>query len=211
MSKLNDNLRKIYLFYKRKKLNNTTFSLISSNCNGGIIYHDLGLQFTSPTINLWIPPKDFINFCKYLREYINTELLFDNELSKINNYPVGILKPENPSLPIIHIYFMHYNSNKNAKEKWDTRKKRINYDNLYILFNDMNDCSLENLQDFDSLPYINKVVFTNKPYANIKSSFYIKGFENEKSIGLLTKHRNKFTPKRIYDDFPYVKWFNNTI
>ena len=75
----------------------------------------------------------------------------------------------------------------------------------------MNDCNLENLQDFDSLPYINKVVFTNKPYANIKSSFYIKGFENEKSIGLLTKHRNKFTPKRIYDDFPFVKWFNNTI
>lgn len=73
----------------------------------------------------------------------------------------------------------------------------------------MNDYSIEDLQAFDSLPFINKVVFTNKPYINIKSAFNIKGFENEKSIGLLTTHRNKFTPKRIYDDFPYVNWFNN--
>lgn len=73
MSKINNGLRKLYLMFQRKKLKNKTFSLFLSNCNGGIIYHDLGLQFKSPTINLWISPKDFIHFCENLREYLNTD------------------------------------------------------------------------------------------------------------------------------------------
>ena len=47
-------------------LKNTEFSLISSNCNGGFMLHDLGLQFRSPTVNLWIPPSDFIRFLRDL-------------------------------------------------------------------------------------------------------------------------------------------------
>ncbi|MGZ1316735.1 DUF1919 domain-containing protein [Lactobacillus delbrueckii subsp. bulgaricus] len=30
----------------------------------GVIYHDLGLQFKSPTINLWFKPKDYIKFLR---------------------------------------------------------------------------------------------------------------------------------------------------
>ena len=41
----------------------------------------------------------------------------------------------------------------------------------------------EDLQAFDNLPYPNKVVFTHKPYPELKSAFYIKGFENEGEVG----------------------------
>lgn len=37
--------------------------------------------------------------------------------------------------------------------------------------------SLEDLKEFDNLPYEHKIVFTHVPQPEIKSSFYIKGFE----------------------------------
>ena len=44
------------LFKKRRirKLANPDFTIIASNCVGTIIYHDLGVPFLSPTINLTI-------------------------------------------------------------------------------------------------------------------------------------------------------------
>ena len=37
-----------------------TFTLISSNCNGGIIYHDFKKQFLSPTINLYFEDNELL-------------------------------------------------------------------------------------------------------------------------------------------------------
>ena len=38
----------------KKRLENKDFSLLVGNCLGGYVYHQLGLPFTSPTINLMI-------------------------------------------------------------------------------------------------------------------------------------------------------------
>ena len=48
----------------RKRLSNRNFVLISSNCVGGCLLHDLGEEFCTPTINLDIP--EFISFCESL-------------------------------------------------------------------------------------------------------------------------------------------------
>ena len=45
---------------RREKLKNNDFTIISSECAGGVIYHDLGLRFDSPTINLWFKPDDYL-------------------------------------------------------------------------------------------------------------------------------------------------------
>ena len=37
------------------------FTIISSNCIGGVIYSDLHRKFLSPTINLFFSAKDFLN------------------------------------------------------------------------------------------------------------------------------------------------------
>ena len=60
ITKINKIRRKIYNIFQRKRLINRDFSLISSNCNGAVILHDLGLSFKSPFVNLWIKPNDFI-------------------------------------------------------------------------------------------------------------------------------------------------------
>lgn len=41
----------------KQQLQNQTPCIISSNCIGGIIYHDLQLPFLSPTINLFFIRK----------------------------------------------------------------------------------------------------------------------------------------------------------
>ncbi len=81
----------------RKKLKNHTFSIISNNCNGAFITHDLKQQFRSPFVNLFLFPKDFIKFCKNIKYYLSQELSFIR-LPEYN-YPVG-------KLDDIYIYFL---------------------------------------------------------------------------------------------------------
>lgn len=190
--------RNIIKSYK-KQLNNKDFTLISSNCNGSFIMHDLGVKFNSPTINLFILPKDFNKFIKNLDEYLNYELL---EVRDDNiKYPIGKLND-------IYIYFKHYNNFNEAKEKWDIRKKRINKNNLFILSTDRDGCSYRDIEEFDNLPYKNKVIFTHKYYPHIKSAYYIKGFEKDKEVGILSCFEG-MTGRRYLDQFDYISWFNN--
>ena len=39
-------------------LANPNPTVFASNCNSGVLTHDLGLQFKSPTANLFIRPKE---------------------------------------------------------------------------------------------------------------------------------------------------------
>lgn len=56
---LNFILHLLYKVYCRFRLKNKDFSIISRNCIGGVMYHDLGLKCTSPTVNLFFYPDDF--------------------------------------------------------------------------------------------------------------------------------------------------------
>ena len=193
-------LRELINLENRKKLTNTNFSLIASNCNGAFILHDLGLRFNSPTVNLFLYPKHFIKYVKYLKYYSNIELEFIKKEGI--EYPLG-------KLDDIEIYFMHYKSEKEAREKWIERTSRINYDNIFIMMTDRDECTELDLQEFDYLEYNNKVVFTHKPHNEIESSFYIKGFESEEQIGHIFEFKSENTGEKFYDEFDYVSWFNN--
>lgn len=70
---------------------------------------------------------DYPHFIKFLRnipKYLQTELTFCKEDNL--SYPVG-------KLDDIKIYFQHYHSEQEAKQKWEERCKRINFENLFIL------------------------------------------------------------------------------
>lgn len=187
----------------REKLRNTDFSLISSNCNGGVMLHDLGLQFRSQFVNLWMRPCHFVKYLENF-DYYNAmdEMRFLPESERRGHaYPIGVLED-------LEIHFVHYHSDEEAHAKWNERKKRINKDNLYIMMNERDFCTMEDLIAFDHLPFSNKVVFTKLPYEGIQSAFYIPGYENEKELAPALQFKNIFSAKRLYDDFPYVDWFN---
>lgn len=199
MNNVNQMLRKRINKINRKKLKNKDFSLICSNCNGAFILHDLGMRFNSPTVNLWMKPDHFIRFLQDIQHYLKCDMTFIEEPNV--DYPIGVLDD-------IKIYFQHYQTKEEAKNKWIERSKRINFDNLFIMFSDRDGCTYQDLCDFEKLPYKNKVVFTHKPYPEFKTAHYIKGWEKEECVGMCFEFKNKFSGKKHYDDFDYIKWFN---
>lgn len=56
--------------------------------------------------------------------------------------------------------FVHYKTSEEALEKWETRKRRIDPDNLYIIGCEKDGCTYETIQRFDKLPYKNKAILT---------------------------------------------------
>ena len=200
MSRLNNKLRIVVNFFNRVRLKNKAPSIIASNCNGACICHDLGIKFNSPFVNLWLEPKDFIKLLTNLSYYMNIPLEFVEEEGI--SYPIGKLED-------IYVYFQHYKTKDEAYEKWEERKKRIDFSNLYILFTDRDGCTYEDLRNFNDLPYKHKIVFAKSPYPEFESVFHIKGFESEKSVGICTDFINRFSGKKYYDQFNYVKWLND--
>lgn len=183
----------------KKRLKNINFSLIASNCTGGFILHDLKLKFRSPFVNLYMKPFDFIKYLEKMDYYNLCEFTFESNLGY--SYPVG-------KLDDLTVYFVHYKNKEDAIDSWKRRLERLNKENLFIIMTERDGCTYEDLKRFDKLPYQNKIVFTHKKYSEIKSSYYIKGFEKEKQVGDLFRYKNKWSGKKFYDDFDYVEWFN---
>lgn len=73
---MKEKIRKIVMGIIRRKLHNTSFTLISNNCIAGCVLHDLGLQFKTPTINLYIPFPDYVVFLENLRENLTKDLIY---------------------------------------------------------------------------------------------------------------------------------------
>lgn len=184
----------------RKRLENKDATIVSINCNGCTISHDLGMRFNSQFVNLWLYPEDFLKYCENFDYYNSLPLNFVKEEGI--DYPVGILED-------IRIYFMHYLSEEEAREKWESRKKRIDKENIFFMMTDQEGCTPEQMKRFDNLPYKNKVIFTHLPLKDIKSSYYIKGFEKEESVGKLNSWTGRYSIKKFYDRFDYVEWLNN--
>ena len=186
----------------RKRLipTNEPRTIISSNCNGGFISHYLGLRFESPTVNLFIKPTDFIKALNDFDKYFAPDAEIE-EIKGEKDYPVGMLCGD------VKIYFMHYDSFENAVEKWRERAKRINKNQLYVMMSERDGCTYEDLESFDKLPFESKVVFTHKQYHEIKSCYYIKGFENKGCVGELQLSMN-ILGKRYIDQFDYVSFLN---
>ncbi len=190
---------RLYKEVKRRKLKNTMPTIISSNCNGEFWYHDMGIPFLSPTINLSFDMNDYVKMLENLHWYMEQPILpfEDNRFE----FPTGMLGD-------IEIRFNHYKTFDEAVAKWEERKQRINWDNLFVLGIDGDNCSYETMQRFDRLPYQNKVIFTHIPYPEIASSYYIPGFEKDDGVGVLLYFKNQILVRRYLDDFDYVSFLN---
>jgi uncharacterized protein (DUF1919 family) len=204
IKKLYRNILRIRINNKNKKrLKNTDFSIISSNCLGGVIYHELHLQFKSPTINMYIEAKDFIKFCKNLEFYLKQELKYLN--CDEDGHPIVELYD-------IKLHCIHYKDFEEVKQCWNKRVKRVNLDNLFFIMRERDGCTYQDIIEFDKLPYKNKVIFVHKEMPEIKSAYYIKNTEvnddpNNKIIGL-TAYEGIYTGKRYIDEFDYVGFLN---
>lgn len=80
----------LWLYRKRKakRLCNKNFTILASDCNGTFMYHDMGLPFLSPTINLTIGMNDFVKMLENLEWYMQQDIV---ELKGEYKYPAGNL------------------------------------------------------------------------------------------------------------------------
>lgn len=184
---------------KRKRLKTTDFTVIASNCSGTFIYYDMELPYLSPTINLSIEMNDFIKLCEKLKWYLEQEMLEVKGEKK----PAGMLGD-------IKISFVHYNTFTEGAEKWEKRKQKINWDNLFIIGTDKDGCTYETLRRFEQLPYENKVIFTHVKYPEFPSAYYIRGFEENSELGVITLFKEQFLKRRYLDDFDYIRFLNGS-
>lgn len=171
------------------------FSIISCNCIGGMIYHDLKMKFLSPTINLFIDTPDFIKMCLNLKDYMEKELVDANN----KDYPIGILGD-------IKIHFLHYKSFEEAKESWDKRKERINYEKIFVIISDRDNFSENLLDSIDKIPY-KKVLYSHK---KIEKDYvvYVKKDKKFNTVRTLTDFIN-FKGIRKYEYyFDIYKWLS---
>jgi hypothetical protein len=90
-----------------KDLEESNRSIISSNCIGGILYHDYQLRFLSPTIGLTFKQEEFSIFCLHLNQYLSLAVEKSPEKSE---FPVGVLNGSSINLPTITLYFVHHKS-----------------------------------------------------------------------------------------------------
>lgn len=64
----------------RAKLRNMEMSILSSNCAGGVMSHDLGLPFRSQFVNLALRPKDFVKYLRDLDYYNSLDVIFPEDV-----------------------------------------------------------------------------------------------------------------------------------
>lgn len=107
----------------------------------------------------------------------------------------------------VHIFFMHYDSFENAVKKWNERKERISFDNLYIIM-EAQKCSSVILAKFNDIPYANKVVLTDG-IQDVANSFPINGkfYGDSYWPGKLLEYPTHGL-YRYMEQFDYVKFIN---
>lgn len=184
----------------RKQLRNRNFVLISSNCIGGCLLHDLGEPFNTPTINVAIP--NFVSFCERLLEYLGKEpQVIDGE-----NYP--ILKLDN-----VFVHGIHYHSKTEFLEAWTRRNSRFLQKvkqgaEIVIMAADAQLRENNARQRFLALPYKKICFTTNLEWVDGKEFIFVPEFKGQKTVGDLTKYKG-FLGKRIFErHFDCVKFLN---
>ena len=114
-------------------------TIISNNCTGGAVLHELGMEFKTPTILLQILPEEFTRFCKYLKYYMRTPLTEYTDLSERHKQMLTKMFGGIPDMPFgkvgdVMICFQHYETFSDARIKWNERKNRVDYDLLGFIF-----------------------------------------------------------------------------
>ena len=158
---------KMIITVNRIKLNNNAVTIISQNCIGGVFYHDMGLQFLSPTINLYFNAPDFIRFVQQLERYLQIEPV----IVMGEGYPIGTLDD-------ITIQFMHYDTCDDAAAAWQRRKKRIDFKKLLICSTDRDGFDDSVFSEWKKIPY-SKLLFTcDEEYGRDTNSLFFPKYKD---------------------------------
>ena len=198
--RLEKQLKPLLVPLRARSLKSKDFTIISNNCWGGVVYEWYGLKKMSPTAGMWMFSDDYLKFISNLKYYLSLDIEMKTAKDskryerladyRSENAPIGVLDDD------IEIVFLHYKDAAIAKEKWERRCKRVNYNNLILKFSYMNDCTPEMLRQFDNMEFSGlipkKIMFVNKVDPSLKCGVYMPGFDEDQQITNDTYFFNKY-------------------
>ena len=195
-------LRKLYSLCRRARLRSRP-SLISRDCVGGVLCSDLGMEFSSPTVNLFIPEEEFLLFCRHLEAFLSAEPEEVPEHGE--SYPVGRLATE---FGTVTLHLMHYASFSEAAQAWERRKRRVDFDNLRIIFHTPPGLPEALAEQFEQLPFDHKVLLSGgidtAKYPHCRNlPCYAEGCREP-----VTYYPSPSSIKRWQDEFDWVPFLN---
>lgn len=164
----------------KTQLREQDFSVISQNCIGGVLYHDMGLQFLSPTVNLFFTAPDFVRFVLNLEHYLD----IDPIMAWDETYPVGNIED-------ITIHFMHYGTCAEARQDWNRRKARIDKEKILVLCTDMEGFTQDVFAQWQKITYPKLLYTANAAFAAHPDTVFYPQYQ---SVG----HVPDLIPKREF-------------
>ena len=183
----------------RKALKNKDVTFLCPNCIGGILFHDLGLQFKSPTINLMMYQTDLLKFVLDMERYLKCEFEFFTH----EKYTCPCAK-----LDDITVHFTHYHTEQDAVDKWNNRVKRMNKDNIFVFLTERDGLKKEDIEKLSKLDVKGIVVFTANDFSDIKYTLQIEKYKKDGEVGNIL-NKSIINGSREYETyFDFVKWFN---
>lgn len=196
-------LRRMAYNLKRRARLRCRPSVISRNCVGGVLCHDLRLRFLSPTINISMPEEDFILFCRHLSAFLAVKMEEVAEHDK--NYPVGRLNTE---FGTVTLWLVHYATFQDGAQAWERRKKRVDMDNLRIIFHLAPNPSESLLEQFEQLPFAHKLLLSSgmdqAKYPHCYNlSCYEGGFRGD-----ITQYISDTGITRYQDEYDWIPFLN---
>lgn len=185
----------------RMQIKNSNFSIICNNCFGGMLYHDLGMQFLSPTINMRFDAAEYVTFLNNLKFYLQCDDFVDG-----GNIPTGgrlaILGGK------IRLFGLHYKTFDELREKWFERRERVNYDNLFVIGSYIDDCNDDIARSFCALPHKNKIFLSHKHIDNCGESLVVAKC-GKNATGFPGADYMLSSKIRFEDSvFNFIDWFN---
>lgn len=145
----------------------TSLSIISNNCIGGAMMHDLKIKYQSPTISIQILPEEFTKFCKNINDYMKLPVVEYKPENFSDDHKKYVIKMFNgiPDMPYglcgdIIICFQHYPTFESGKDMWERRRKRFDKDHVAFMFYLRGADYTEELNEFVSCNFPKSVVFT---------------------------------------------------
>ena len=183
----------------RNKLTNKTPTFFCPNCIGGLLFHDLGLQFRSPTVNLMMYQTDFLKFVLHMDDYLSRELYFFEHPEY--KFPCAHLGD-------ITVHFTHYQSEKAAAHAWYERSKRIDINNMFVFLEERDGLTKENIVQLGNIHARGLVVFTAHAYPDIPYVLQIPKYEGDGEIGNILRKSYLDGHHEYEKYFDFVKWFN---
>ena len=165
---------------------NRSFTVVSNNCWGAHLYQELGIEYLTPFVGLFLQPACFLRLLEGWDRLMNERLGFA-AVSKYESitefrrahgqkYPIGLLGGE------VEVHFLHYDSERTAREKWARRRGRMAWDRerLFVKFCDHDGPSEGELRAFEQVAFPNRVCFVGQMRQDLEHSIYVPGCDGQR-------------------------------